>query len=103
MRQNWLLVFFVFFIPRPVAADSCFCKINCYWNDKDSSDFHKVIDVSCTDKIEKQKKTAKRYLLKHVQKSHPEFSQTDLKSRTEIMCYRSKSKNKKNLKDSDLK
>jgi hypothetical protein len=87
MNSLILLGVSVFLFSIPGHASSCFCKIICAWNGDDSSDFYKVIDVSCPDPLEEKKKNARELLMQHVKEIHPDFSSTEVKSKTEIMCY----------------
>jgi hypothetical protein len=88
-----ILAVYCFFIAVDLKAESCFCKVLCFWNGEDSSDFYKVHDVSCDQTIEKQKEFANGWLMKHVKKSHPSYTERELKSKTEITCFKSKATN----------
>jgi hypothetical protein len=81
--------------PTAIASRSCFCKVLCFWTGEDSSDYYKVLDVSCDKSIEMQKELAMQFLEKHVKEQHANYSKSEFETKTKITCYKSDSK--KNL------
>lgn len=90
MKKICILAALSFFIAVELKAETCFCKVLCFWNGEDSSDFYKVLDVSCDKSVEMQQEFANTWLMRHVEENHPGFAASELKSKTEITCYQSK-------------